>query len=441
MSEVCVTEVGGDLLKDIAKGFAPFGGAGKILNGRDEVFVKINAVDLKPHCHTPADFVEALVRTLRHAGARHVWVMDNCTQGNFTRLVFHATGISKAVRRGGGRVLFLDEGPVQRITLPPVGKAAHGGIPYDQQEIGLPEIIVEKLLRERGSVAYINVPKFKTHCMTTVTLGIKNQWGLVAQKDRVSDHNHLLSRKLVDILGLVRPDFTLIDAREATQHGHYPSRRLLDRVLVPYGLIIGGEDVVSVDAVGCHLMGFPWREVEHVRLAHEQNLGTAELDRIEIVGDPARHRKALSWELLPVFPKDVDVHKGEELCCKEGCASNVMACLQVFSLDFQGKGGFSILMGKGWDPGRLDRLQERVMVVGNCAIEEVGERLRSMRRAESLAWSHGCNNLTETITSLLKWMEVSPLRMIPVHPVRSSLLLLQAKSKGLKASIPPLWLR
>ena len=89
---------------------------------------------------------------------------------------------------------------------------------------------------------------------------------------------------------------------------------------------------MSVDAVGCHLMGFPWREVEHVRLAHERNLGTADLDRIEVIGDLARHRKELSWELLPIFPEDVDVHKGEELCCKEGCASNVMACSSGASL-------------------------------------------------------------------------------------------------------------
>jgi hypothetical protein len=273
-----------------------------------------------------------------------------------------------------------------------------------------------------------------------VTLGIKNQWGFVAQRDRIADHNYLLPRKLVDILACLRPDFTLIDAREATQHGHYPAQKLLDRVLVPYGLIIGGDDVVSVDAVGCDLMGLPWREVEHVRLAHERGLGTAELNEIEIVGEPARYRKKLSWELLPVFPKDVDVHKGEELCCKEGCETNVMACLQAFSLDYQGKGGFSIVMGRGWDPRRLEKLQERVLVVGKCAVEEVGERLRTLRSPDSLAFSNGCNNLTETITCLLRWMRISPLQMLPVHPLRSSLLLLQARVNGTQAAIPPLWI-
>jgi hypothetical protein len=118
-----------------------------------------------------------------------------------------------------------------------------------------------------------------------------------------------------------------------------------------------------------------------------------------------------------------------------------MACLQVFSLDFQGRGGFSVLMGKGWDPRRLERLQERVLVVGKCAVNEVGERLRGTRAPDSLAFSNGCNNLTETITCLTKWMKVSPLRMLPVHPLRSSLLLLQARLRGSSAAIPPLWIR
>jgi len=440
MSRVHVAEIGTNLLEDIARVFEPFGGGKQMLQGREEVFVKINAVESKPHCYTPPDFVEALVRYLIREGARHVYVMDNCTQGNFTRLVFHATGITRAARKAGAQVVFLDEGPEEILSLPPSDTAA-GAIPYDQKEIGLPRFIVEKLIRNRSSVAYINVPKFKTHCMTTVTLGIKNQWGLVAQKDRIADHNHLLPRKLVDILECLRPDFTLIDAREATQHGHYPSQRLLDRILVPYGLIIGGDDVVSVDAVGCHLMGFAWRDVEHIQLAHARGVGMADLDQIEIIGDLSRHRKSLSWELLPLFPEDVDVHKGEELCCKEGCASNVMACLQVFSLDFQGRGGFSVLMGKGWDPRRLERLQERVLVVGKCAVNEVGERLRGTRAPASLAFSNGCNNLTETITCLTKWMKVSPLRMLPVHPLRSSLLLLQARLRGSSAAIPPLWIR
>lgn len=441
MSTVHLVRTGTDLRSDVARVFGPFGGARRFLRDADEVFIKVNAVDLKPHCFTPPDLIEALVCHLREEGARHVYVMDNCTQGNFTRLVFHATGMAAAVRRAGGRLLCLDEGPEETVRLSTVDRSPPPGHAYDQDTFRLPAILADRLLRKRESVCYINVPKFKTHCMTTVTLGIKSQWGFVAQRDRVADHNHLLHAKLVDILEMLRPDFTLVDAREATQHGHYPSDRLRDRQIVPYGLLLGGDDVVSTDALGCHLMGFDWRDVEQVRLAHERGLGIADLDGVEIIGDPNEHRRELSWELLPIFPKDVDVHRGEALCCKEGCGSNVMACLQTFSLDFNGKGGFSVLMGKGWDPKRLEGLQERVLVVGKCAVEEVGERVRSIRKRGEVAFSHGCNNLTETITHLLRWMNISPLKMVPVHPLRSSLLLLQAKAKGSSAAIPPLWIR
>ena len=36
-------------------------------------------------------------------------------------------------------------------------------------------------------------------------------------------------------------------------------------------------------------MGFPWQDVKHVRIAHEQVLGTAALDPIERIGTIQQH--------------------------------------------------------------------------------------------------------------------------------------------------------
>ncbi len=442
MSTVCIQQVDGDLCSAVARVLEPFGGAKGILAGKDEVAIKINAVEIKQHCHTPPDIIEVLVTHLKEHGARRIYVVDNCTQGNFTRLVFYATGIAGAARRAGATPIYLDECREEPIDLVASYSARQQADPYEQQVIHLPAFIVEKLIAKRDSVAYINVPKLKTHSMTTVTLGIKNQWGYVAQADRIADHNYLLHRKFVDILELIRPDITLIDAREATQFGHYPSKALIDRHLVPYGLLVAGDDVVSTDAVGAWLMGLQWQDVEHIKLAHERGLGIADLDQVELVGsDPPSYQRHLSWQLLPIFPPDVDLHRGEQRCCKEGCGTNVLACLQVFYLDFQGKGGFSVVMGKGWDRARLERLRQRVLVVGTCAVEEVGELLRSMRTVDEVAFSHGCNNLTDTITHLLRWMKIPPLRLVPVSPLTSALLLAHAKLRGTTARIPPLWLR
>ena len=442
MSRVHLVETGGDLLQSIQKAFEPFGGARRFVKESGEVFVKINAVDFKEHCFTPPDFVEALTTYLYAEGFRQVYIIENCTQGNFTRLVFHVTGLARAAERAGAKVVYLDEVREEVLSFATsriAGKAAGNG--YDQTDLAFPRLVLDKLVRNRDLHTYINVPKFKTHSMTTVTLGIKNQWGFVAQRDRIADHNYNIHAKFADILSVLRPDFTLVDAREALQHGHYPARGLLKEMLVPYGLLVGGDDVVSVDSVCCSLMGFSWEQVPHIRLAHEAGLGLADLGRIDVLGNLDAHRQDLSWDLLPVFPPDVDVCRGEERCCREGCGSNVMACLQVFHTDFGGRGGFSVVMGKGHDRDRMERLQKRVLVVGKCSVEEVGDQLRHAHGPANVFLSDGCNNLTQTIAQLLHLMRMNPLKVVPLSPLRTLGLLLQAKAKGSRAATPPLFVR
>ena len=442
MSRVHLVDVEGDLLASVQRVFEPFGGGRRLLKESGEVFIKINAVDFKEHCFTPPDLVGALITYMYAEGARQVYVIENCTQGNFTRLVFHVTGLARAVERAGAKVVYLDEVREEVLSFSASNLACKAGQNgYDQTDLAFPKLVVDKLVRNRDLHTYINVPKFKTHCMTTVTLGIKNQWGFVAQRDRIADHNYNLHAKFADILSLLKPDFTLVDARQAVQHGHYPARALLKKMLVPYGLLVGGDDVVSVDSVCCGLMGFPWEQVAHVRLAHEAGLGQAELDQIEILGRIDAHRQDLSCDLLPVFPRDVDVCRGEELCCREGCGSNVMACLQVFHTDFGGKGGFSVVMGKGHDRSRLEKLQKKVLVVGKCSVNEVGDLLLRSYGSEDVFLSDGCNNLTQTIAHLLRLMKISPLKIVPLSPFRTLGLFLQAKAKGSRALTPPLVVR
>jgi uncharacterized protein (DUF362 family) len=51
------------------------------------------------------------------------------------------------------------------------------------------------------------------------------------------------------------------------------------------GLVLAGEDGVSVDAVCAKLIGFdPW-EVKHLKLAHDKGIGIADLDQIEVLGE------------------------------------------------------------------------------------------------------------------------------------------------------------
>jgi len=73
--------------------FAPFGGVRQALPpGGGTLYVKPNAIHFTPHTHTDPRVLEALLGYLRDHGYTRLAVMESCTGGNFTRLVFNRTG-------------------------------------------------------------------------------------------------------------------------------------------------------------------------------------------------------------------------------------------------------------------------------------------------------------------------------------------------------------
>lgn len=64
-----------------------FGGIKSLLAGRQKALVKINAIDCRPEVYTSPAVLGAVLHVLRKHGAREIEVIENCTQGNFTRLV------------------------------------------------------------------------------------------------------------------------------------------------------------------------------------------------------------------------------------------------------------------------------------------------------------------------------------------------------------------
>lgn len=430
MTRVSVVKAGDDLEGSLREVFDPFGGPRELLGDRNEVYVKVNAVDFKPHCYTDPMAVHALVHLLRSSGARRVFVMDNCTQGNFTRLVFKVSGLEKATKEAGGTPLYLDEGRQVWVELPRMG-----------YRVKVSRVVKEKLMEERDDVFYINMPRLKTHSMARVTLGVKNQLGLIRQKDRIRDHNHRLHQKLADIFSVIKPHFTLIEGLEALNHGHYSPVALASRCVERLGLFIGGEDTLAVDAVGCHLMGIDPREVEHLRLAAEWGLGCIDLDRIEVVGNPEPFRRNYTWDLLPVYPPDVTILEGRERCCPEGCNLNTRMVLQMLYTDFGGKGGFTILMGSGWQEEDLEKVGDRVLLVGDCAVSEVYHRLKGRMRGMRIKAVRGCNNLRDVIGGLASFMGVQPSRMVPLPFWRTAALLSAALLRRSTARVAPVVVR
>ena len=427
-----------ELFTAVAGLFDAAGGKDMLKSSRD-VYLKPNGIDSKPYSYTRPELVEAVIHYWKEAGARNIYLFESCTQSNFTRMVFTLIGYSDICRRYGVREVFLDEEKNVSFTFSGKGSETleEGG--YAKTTFRIPQFVTKNLIDSADENLYISLPKLKTHSMAGVTLGVKNQWAFPQPADRREDHNYNLASKLADVLGYLQPDFTIIEGVEATIHGHYVPTALADKCVLPFRVLIGSSNVVAADLVGASLFGLTaQKDVQHLKIAMDRGYsrGVKSLDDVEIIGDISDFTERYSWDLYPQFPKDISILKGAEQCCREGCLNNPLSVIQSLAYDFQGKGGWTIVMGKGHDPAVINAIKGKVMVAGHCAINETGSILIKNLGRKNVYFSGYCNDLCATIEALCHLMQVDPLQMAPLPFFTSVKLLTIAKLRGSKANVP-----
>jgi uncharacterized protein (DUF362 family) len=410
--------------------FAPYGGVANVIPSGSRVYVKPNGVHFSPGTYTEPAVVDALLGWLGDHGYRRPALMENCTHGAATRLVFAVIGYADIARRHGAEVVYLDEG---------------GTVPYtlegEEAPIRIPHRLYETFIdpARRPGNFYLSLPKLKTHSMTTVTLGVKNQQAFPIHEDRMHFHNHdTLHLRLARLYRMVQPDFCIIEGLTAVFHGNAPPRTLLDECSAQLNILIGGQDTVAVDTVGARVLGYTLEEVEHLRLTAEWGLGEGRLEQIELVGDLSPFQTRYPYTLLRRFHPDVRIVEGRERACVEGCKGNTECVLEILTNDYPSQGGFTIVFGKGFEDADLENLPGDILVVGQCAVSERGAELRRRYRGRRIIEVGAHNDLRGIIAGLNTLMKVKTLDMIPLNPLRSSWLLLQARLHGLNSRLPPM---
>jgi uncharacterized protein (DUF362 family) len=410
--------------------FAPYGGIAKVIPAGSKVHLKPNGVHFPAGMHTDPAVVDALLAYLSDHGYNRLALMENSTQGVSTRLVFEVTGYADIARRHNAELIYLDEG---------------GTVPYTLEGEEVPIRISQRLYKSfidpsrRPGNFYLSLPKLKTHSMTTMTLGVKNQQAFPTDEDRMHFHNHeMLHPRLARLYRMVQPDFCIIEGVTAIFNGHVPPTALLRESSVQLNVLIGGQDTVAVDTVGCKVMGYAIEEVEHLRLAAEWGLGEGQLDRIEVIGNLNRFRKRYPYALLRRFHPDVHIVEGRERACVEGCKGNTECALELLSNDYASQGGFSIVFGRGFDDADLEDLPGDILVVGACAINDRGADLRRRYADRRIIEVDAHNDIRGVTAGLATLMKVKPLDMVPLSPLRSLWIVLQARLHRLNSRMPPL---
>lgn len=413
-------------------------GGSAMLKASRQVFLKPNGIDGQPYCYTRPELVELVIEYWKAHGAEKIWLFENSTQSNATRLVFAVIGYDAICRRTGAKPVYLDE--EKTVPFEFRGRKSVKDDPegYFVTHFDMPRFIVKNLIEERDRNLYISLPKLKTHSMAGVTLGVKNQWAFPSQPSRGFDHNYNLHHKLADVLSYVRPDFTLIEGVEGTIYGHYPVTALADEAVLPLKVLVAGKNVVATDLVGARIFGLTAEDVPHLQDAIERGLsdGVCSLDDVAIEGDVSMYQTKQPTDLYDYYPKDVKILVGRERCCKQGCMNNPLTLLQILYGDHRGRGGWTLVIGKGHDPAEIDALKGKVLIAGDCAIAEVGDRLIARLGKKNVFLSRKCNSLAETAAAMFYLMKVDPMEFAPINPLKALRCLILAKLHGSTALVP-----
>ena len=125
--------------------------------------------------------------------------------------------------------------------------------------------------------------------------------------------------------------------------------------------------------------------------------------------------------------------------CEEGCKGNSMCIQEMLTNDFNGRGRWTLIFGGDVDEAELERAVGPILVVGPCAVSQLRAILEQRFRDRRLFFVEACNDLTKNSTYQAHLMKVIPVKMVPVNPITSAWLLMQARLHRTTARLPPIF--
>ncbi|MBU0490668.1 MAG: DUF362 domain-containing protein [Chloroflexi bacterium] len=196
--------------------------------------------------------VAALVTMCREAGAARVRVMD-MPFGGTARRAYDISGIADAVREAGGEMEVMTQVKFVDTSVPDGRDITRWNV-YD-------DVLKADLV--------INVPIAKHHNLARLSLAGKNLMGVITQPARFHAN---LGQRVADLMSLVRPGLTVVDAvRILTRNG--PTGGSLNDV-VQKDTVIASADMVAADAYAAGLFDVPPERITYIKAAVDMGLGT-----------------------------------------------------------------------------------------------------------------------------------------------------------------------
>ncbi len=265
-----------------------FSSRGPLFSSGDKVLLKPNLLRgfAPERCVTthPA-VIDAVCRVLKDLGVGQVDLSDSPAIGSL-KAVANSAGYGDLGKRYGVRIVPLTD-PVPLVT-----------------EENIAHLKIAGSIREYDST--INLPKFKAHCQMTLTLAIKNLFGLVIGKRKpvlhclVKNDKITFGKMLIDIAKHVAPSLTIVDGISAMQ-GNGP----INGTPYPLGLLAAGTDMTALDRVLAEIVDVPVDKVYALEAARIRQYGQWDLQHIECVGETDLDSLKVSDFKLAKYPVDI----------------------------------------------------------------------------------------------------------------------------------------
>jgi uncharacterized protein (DUF362 family) len=150
---------------------------------------------------------------------------------------------------------------------------------------------------------YVNVPTMKTHMQTGVTLGVKNQKGLIPMETKKIFHKKDLNACIFELSKMIQPSLTLVDGIYCIE-GTGPTGPPIGEVK-KMDLLVAGKDMMAVDNVCVQIMGFGINEIKHLRA----------IPGIQVIGEKIEAVRSKFKRPMNFFKRDHFVlHMDEKAC-------------------------------------------------------------------------------------------------------------------------------
>ncbi|MCD4743963.1 MAG: DUF362 domain-containing protein [Desulfobacteraceae bacterium] len=332
------------------------------------VLLKPNTViahpEIFPYAFTRKEFLDGMLEALKETSEniKEISVGERCGITIPTRFCFKNAGYPEVIKKHKAKTYYFDEEKSVPVKLKKEGRL--------RDRVFIPKSVTK-------CDFLINLPKFKAHPWTRLTLSLKNFIGIQDDRHRLVDHNIHLEEKIADLQEVVQPKFIAIDGIIAGQ------KMMLTPEPYPLGAIIMGTNSCAVDTVCCHMVSVNPKDLKHLHLTSQRGFGPMNLDEIEVTGDfplDEIQKKtkdfAFCMERIDDYFKD---HKavsctlgkfpeGREYCWG-GCPGSLQEAMHIFkgvSPDVEDKmEKVRVVIGKVDKPLNLEK-GEKVIFAGDC---------------------------------------------------------------------------